>query len=181
MSATAQLRKRIESFPRWHYEFELDGIVTPIFDPAHVNRHSQRKAYFFAPLVHFAGDSLAGKKVLDLGCNAGYWSLAATDAGADFVLGVDGRQMHIDQANLVFQAKAIPPERYRFECANVFELDPPEAPFDIVLCLGLLYHVSRPVDLIERISAWNTDLLVIDTALVPARGPYFRLVGQNVN
>src|SRR5215217_1752096 len=181
MSGTAQLRKRIESFPRWHYEFDLDGIVTPIFDPAHVNRHRQRKAYFFAPLVRLCGGTLAGKKVLDLGCNAGYWSLAAIEAGADFVLGVDGRQMHIDQANLVFEVKGIKRDRYRFEAASVFELDPPDAPFDIVLCLGLLYHVSRPVDLIERISAWNTDILVIDTALDPIRGPYFRLVRQNVN
>jgi ribosomal protein L11 methylase PrmA len=41
--------------------------------------------------------------VLDLGCNAGFWSLAAIDAGADLVVGIDGRQMHIDQANLVFE------------------------------------------------------------------------------
>jgi SAM-dependent methyltransferase len=181
MSGTPQLRERIESFPRWHYEFDLDGIVTPIFDPEHVNRHRQRKSYFFSPLVRSAGGSLAGKKVLDLGCNAGYWSLAAIEAGADFVLGVDGRRMHIDQANLVFEVKGIPPDRYRFEVSNVFELDPLEAPFDIVLCLGLLYHVSRPVDLMERMSAWNSDILVIDTALDPTPGPYFRLARQNLN
>ena len=177
----AALRKRIDSFPRWHYEFDLDGVVTPIFDPAHVNRHEQRKAYFFSPLVRLAGDSLAGKTVLDLGCNAGFWSLAAIEAGADFVLGVDGRQMHIDQANLVFEVKGIQRDRYRFETSSVFALDPPEAPFDIVLCLGLLYHVSRPVDLIERISAWNVDILVIDTALDASAGPYFRIVRQNVD
>lgn len=181
MSEATQLRERIESFPRWHYEFDLDGIVTPIFDPEHVNRHRQRKAYFLTPLVQLAGGSLAGKSVLDLGCNAGFWSLAAIEAGADFVLGVDGRQMHIDQANLVFEAKGIPPARYRFEVSNVFDFDPSEAPFDIVLCLGLLYHVSRPVDLMERMSTWNTDILVIDTALDPTPGPYFRLVRQDVN
>jgi hypothetical protein len=89
--------------------------------------------------------------------------------------------MHIDQANLVFEVKGIPPDRYRFEVSNVFELDPLEAPFDIVLCLGLLYHVSRPVDLMERMSAWNSDILVIDTALDPTPGPYFRLARQNLN
>ena len=181
MSGTTPLRERIESFTRWHYEFDLDGIATPIFDPEHVNRHRQRKAYFFDPLVRFSGGSLTGKRVLDLGCNAGFWSLAAIEAGADFVLGVDGRQMHVDQANLVFEVKGIPRDRYRFEVANVFELDLREARFDVVLCLGLLYHVSTPVDLMERISAWNSDVLVVDTALVPTPGPHFRLVRQNVN
>ena len=104
MADTEALRERVASFPRWHYEFDLGGVRTPILDRAHVNRHAQRRAYFFAPLTRLCGGSLAGKRVLDLGCNAGFWSLAAIDAGADLVVGIDGRQMHIDQANLVFEA-----------------------------------------------------------------------------
>src|SRR5438067_2455320 len=69
------------------------------------------------------GGSLAGRRVLDLGCNAGYWSLAAIEAGADFVLGIDGRQMHIDQANLVFEARGVDPARYSFQTANIFDHD----------------------------------------------------------
>lgn len=182
MNAPDELRERVASFPRWHYEFDLNGVRTPIFDRAHVNRHEQRKNYFFSPLVRLSGGSLAGKRVLDLGCNAGFWSLSAIEAGADFVLGVDGRQMHVDQANLVFDAKGVDPGRYRFEVSDVLELDlTAEAPFDIVLCLGLLYHVSKPFELMERISAWNTDLLVLDTTLDPHPGPYFRIRHQNLD
>jgi tRNA (mo5U34)-methyltransferase len=178
-----QLRARVASFPQWHYEFDLGGGVrTPIFDPEHVNRHTQRREYFFSPLVRLCGGSLAGKRVLDLGCNAGYWALAAIDAGADFVLGVDARQMHVDQANLVFEAKGVDPSRYRFELSDVFGLDLRNERFDVVLCLGLLYHVSTPFELMERISAWNTDLLVIDTTLATGvRGPYFKVVGQDLD
>jgi tRNA (mo5U34)-methyltransferase len=125
---------------------------------------------------------LVGKRVLDLACNAGFWSLQAIEAGAIFVLGVDGRQMHIDQAKLVFDAKGVEPSRYRFERSDVFELDlRGEDPFDIVLCLGLFYHVSKPVELMERISAWNTDLLIIDTSLEPVPGAYFRIRPQNID
>lgn len=178
-----ELRARVASFPQWHYEFDLGGgIRTPIFDPRHVNRHAQRKEYFFSPLVQVCGGSLAGKRVLDLGCNAGFWSLAAIEAGADFVLGVDARQMHVDQANLVFEAKGVDPSRYRFELGDIFELDLGEQRFDIVLCLGLLYHVSTPFQLMERISAWNTDLLVIDTTLATeVYGRYFKIVGQDLD
>jgi SAM-dependent methyltransferase len=180
---TDALRARVESFPRWHYEFDLPGGVrTPIAQPTHANRHAQRKEYFFAPLVRLCGGTLAGKRVLDLGCNAGYWSLAAVEAGADFVLGIDGRQMHVDQANLVFEANGIEPDRYRFDLSDIFTLDLQDERFDVVLCLGLLYHISKPFELMERIAAWNTDLLVIDSTLdTEAQGPYFRMIAQNLD
>jgi tRNA (mo5U34)-methyltransferase len=176
-----ELLERVESFPRWHYQFDLNGVRTRIWDPKHVNRHEQRKSYFFAPLVQLCGGSLAGKRVLDLGCNAGFWSLLAIEAGAEFVLGVDGRTMHIDQAKLVFEVKGVEASRYRFELSDVFDLDlTEEDPFEVVLCLGLLYHVSKPVELMERLSAWNSDLLVIDTDLVSTRRPSFQLISENV-
>lgn len=176
----SELRERVAAFPTWHYEFDLDGVHTPIFDPTHINRHEQRHRYFFEPLVRLCGGSLAGKRVLDLGCNAGFWSLAAIEAGADFVLGVDGRQMHVEQASLVFEAKGVDPDRFRFQIGDAFAVDlADETPFDVVLCLGLLYHVSKPFELMERIASWNDDILVIDTTLDLRRGPYFRLRGQD--
>src|SRR5207244_13180843 len=51
------------------------------------------------------GGSLQGRRVLDLECNAGLWSLLALQAGAEFVLGTAGRRMFIEQAEFVFEAK----------------------------------------------------------------------------
>jgi SAM-dependent methyltransferase len=182
MADPETLRERVASFPRWHYEFDLGGVRTPIFNRKHVNRHAQRLKYFFAPLTELCGGSLVGKRVLDLGCNAGFWSLAAIEAGADLVVGIDGRQMHIDQANLVFEAKGVDEKRYRFRQGDIFATELDEAPFDIVLCLGLLYHVSNPFALMERIAAWNDDLLVIDTTLSTVwGGPFFRLAVQDLD
>jgi hypothetical protein len=116
------------------------------------------------------------------GATAGFWSLAAVEAGAAYVLGVDARQMHIDQANLVFRAKGVDPGRFAFRTGNVFDLDlSAEEGFDVVLCLGLLYHVSKPFELMERIAAWNTDLLVIDTAVDPSPAAIFRFREQNLD
>jgi SAM-dependent methyltransferase len=172
----AEIARKIASFPRWHYQFDLGGHLTPIWEPGHVNRHEQRKRYFFDPLVELAGGSLKGKRVLDLACNAGFWSLAAIEAGADFVLGIDGRQMHIDQANFVFDAKGVDPKRYRFTTGNIFKTDMTTfGKFDVVLCLGLLYHVSKPVELMEKIDEASSDLLVIDTTLSMAPGSTFEL------
>ena len=165
------LLSRIQSFSRWHYQFDLNGYKTPVDDPSKANRHQQRKDYFFAPLVDLLGGSLAGKRVLDLGCNAGFWSLCAIESGCDYVLGIDVRQMHIDQANLVFETKGIDRSRYDFRTGNIFEyLAEDIEHFDIVLCLGLLYHVNKHVSLLEAISKINTDILVVDTSLSTKTG-----------
>lgn len=121
-----------------------------------------------------AGGSLRGMRVLDLGCNAGWWSLRAVEAGTDFVAGIDGRQMHVDEASLVFEAKGIEPSRYSFSVGDVLRDKWPDGPFDVVLCLGLLYHVSDPIGLLARIAEANTDLLVIDTKVTDGAGLYWR-------
>ena len=176
---TEQLRERVAGFPHWHYEFDLQGVRTPITNPEFANRHRERKRYLFDPLVRLSGGSLEGKRVLDLGCNAGFWSLAALEAGADFVLGVEGRKLYVDQAELVFEAKSIDRARYRFLVGDLFSLDlDAAAPFDIVLCLGLLYHVSKPMSLFERISSWNKDILLVDTTLSLLPGAHLRIIEE---
>jgi len=134
-----------------------------------------------SPLVELCGGNLAGKRVLDLGCNAGFWSLQAVESGCDFVLGVDGRQMHIDQAELVFTNKDVPPDRYSFLCGDIFSVDFAGFPqFDVVLCLGLLYHVATPVQLFNLLTRVNSDLLVIDTEVSLARRPSFDLRSESL-
>lgn len=166
-----EIVQKITSFPRWHYQFDLNGHQTPIFDKRLVNRHLQRKKYFLEPVIQFFGGSLAGKRVLDLGCNAGFWSLCAIEAGCDFVLGVDGRRMHIEQANFVFEVNQIAKGRYEFVCGNIFEMDFERfEAFDIVLCLGLLYHISKPIVLMEKIAPINRDILIVDTGVSLRKG-----------
>jgi SAM-dependent methyltransferase len=178
----AELQERIESFPRWHYQMNLRGRLTPIADLSRVNRHEQRREYFFRPVVDLLGGTLRGKRVLDLGCNAGYWSLCAILDGCEYVLGIDGRPMHIEQANLVFEVKGVDPQRYDFRCANLFDvMDDAPGRFDIVLCLGLLYHVSKPMSLLEWIAGLNTDLLVIDTMLSSLPGSAFEVFHEPID
>ncbi len=170
-----ELQERIAEFPRWHYRFDFgDGVITPVVDRGKVNRHEQRRRYFFDALLRVTGGSLRGRRVLDLGCNAGFWSLRSIEAGADFVLGVDVRQSHIDQADLVFAAKRVEQTRYRFERGDVFEHDFGER-FDVVLCLGLMEHVAKPVELFELMAAVGAEILVIDTALARASSSCFEV------
>jgi tRNA (mo5U34)-methyltransferase len=176
-----EIRQRIAQFPRWHYQFDLAGELTPIFEPGHINRHQQRKAHFFQPLVSLCGGSLVGMRVLDLGCNAGYWALNSIWAGCSFVLGIDARPLHVEQADFVFEVNRIERDRYRFLQGDILSLSKRDlGAFDLVLCLGLLYHVNRPVDLLLLAESLNTDLLVIDTSLSLATDSSFRLVHEDI-
>lgn len=170
-----ELEDRIAALPGWGYEFVFDGgIRTPTPGRGIVNRQQQRRRYFFERLLSLTGGTLAGRRVLDLGCNAGYWSLQALEAGADFVLGLDTHAPYLEQARLVFDAVGIEPDRHRFEQADVFEHALGEQ-FDVVLCLGLLDHVARPLELFARIAGVGAELIVIDTEVSRARAPLFEL------
>ncbi|HYV16548.1 MAG TPA: methyltransferase domain-containing protein [Conexibacter sp.] len=172
--AAVDIATEISRFERWHYEFELDGHRTPVWDPGHRNRHRQRRSYVFDNLVRACGGSLRGRRVLDLGCNAGWWSLAAIEAGAERVVGVDGRRMHVEQAELVFSVKGVDPARYAFHEANLLAPDAlPHEPFDVVLCLGLLYHVNRPYELMELMARAQAAVICIDTEVSQRPGSAF--------
>lgn len=174
--SSQELAERVAAFPRWQYRFELgDGLATPVVDAGRVNRHVQRRRYFFDALLQVTGGSLRGRRVLDLGCNAGFWSLQALDAGAEFVLGVDVAAEQIEQAELVFDARGVDRSRYRLERADAFDLGDGER-FDVVLCLGLLEQVARPFELFERMAATGAELIVIDTDLARGRMSSFEVV-----
>lgn len=176
-----ELERRIAAFPSWSYLFEFEGgVATPVFNREAVNRQEQRRRYFFEALLGVTGGSLAGRRVLDLGCNAGFWALQAAEAGADFVLGLDAREWHVEQARLVFEAKGIDPARWRFEQRNVFDPELRERlgageRYDVVLCLGLLDHVAKPVELFELIAAAEPELVVIDTEISRSRMSLFEV------
>jgi SAM-dependent methyltransferase len=170
----SEIAARIAAFPRWHYAFDLRGHSTATPGVTRVQRHARRLPYLLDPLAAACGGSLAGLRVLDLGCNAGFWSLHAIRRGAAFVLGVDARRMHVEQAKLVFEVEGVGAASHRFVEADLLAADwTPWGRFDVVLCLGLLYHVSRPVELFGRIAATGARHVVVDTALSHLPGAAF--------
>jgi SAM-dependent methyltransferase len=170
-----ELQSRVKAFPRWHYRFELGhGVETTPYRSIGVNRQEQRRRYLIGGLLDVTEGSLEGRRVLDLGCNSGFFSLAASEAGANFVHGVDGRQMWVDQANLVFEARSVAPERYHFEVADIFRHEFTQR-FDVVLCVGLMYHISKPMELFELFDRVGAETIVIDTEVTPSNDSVFRV------
>jgi len=177
-----EIVRRINSFPYWIYPFDLKGHKTPL--PKNLDsyirfesRPFKRKKYILNPIIKLCGGSLKGKRVLDLGCNSGFWSLSVIEEGADFVLGIDARQMFIEQANFVLEVKEVDKSRYKFIAGDIFDIDFLEfGTFDIALCLGLLYHVNKPILLLEKIAKANNDILVIDTRVSNTMGSHMEIL-----
>src|SRR4051812_37426244 len=86
----AEAEATLRSLTYWHYPVVLPWETVPLGKadlPSHW--HDARRQHFFVPLLDRLGGSLAGRRVLDLGCCQGFWRFEAARAGASACLGFD--------------------------------------------------------------------------------------------
>jgi tRNA (mo5U34)-methyltransferase len=157
----AQIRKRAAALGDWFHNIDLQGVPTA---PNHfLNDYPNVKWRRFE---HAIPRDLTGKTVLDIGCNAGFYSIEMKRRGAARVLGIDFDQRYLDQARFAAEVKGQDIELRLLSVYDVAELG---ERFDIVLFMGLLYHLRHPLlalDLIHDHVAG--DLLVYQSM---QRGP----------
>jgi tRNA (mo5U34)-methyltransferase len=113
----------------------------------------------------FLPKDLTGRQVLDVGCNAGFFSIEAKRRGAARVLGVDAQRREIRQALFVRRVLGLDVE---FRRASVYDLDPAvHGRFDIVLALGLIYHCKHIILALEKLCQVTRNTLILETAVLP--------------
>jgi tRNA (mo5U34)-methyltransferase len=98
--------------------------------------------------------------VLDVGCNAGFYSFALAGRGAE-VVGIDTDRRYLRQAE--WARDLLGEERVRFRPASVFDVDELEGQFDIVFFMGVLYHLRYPLLALDLIARLRPALLVFQT------------------
>jgi tRNA (mo5U34)-methyltransferase len=109
-------------------------------------------------------ESLAGKSVLDVGCNAGFFSFMAAERGAESVLGVDYNDRYVEQARF---CNAVRGDKVEFRVMPVGDVRKLGRSFDITLCIGLLYHVHDILGAIQAISDVTTEMAIVESAIHP--------------
>lgn len=151
-----QLRARIEALSPWFHNLRLGGVATA---PDHfLGDYPAIKWRKFAGSIP---DDLSGKSVLDLGCNAGFYCLEMKRRGAARVLGVDFDESYLAQARFAAEVTGLDIE---FRKLSVYDVGALAERFDIVLFLGVLYHLRHPLlalDLIREHVAG--DMLVFQS------------------
>jgi len=116
-------------------------------------------------------DLFEGKRVLDIASHDGRWSFAALSVGAAHVTGIEGRPELVAAAEDNMKAYDISPDRYSFRAADIFAaLADDDQHFDVVMCLGFLYHTLRYNELLFRIAQTGPEYVIVDTEVYPGEG-----------
>jgi tRNA (mo5U34)-methyltransferase len=133
------LKERIEALGPWFHNINLNGVWTA---PDHfLGDYPGDKFRRFE--ARLPGD-LSGKSVLDIGCNAGFYSIEMKRRGADRVLGIDSDDRYLAQARLAAEVLGYE-DSVQFEKLDVYDVGAIGETFDLVIFMGVLYHLRHPL------------------------------------
>jgi len=113
---------------------------------------------------HLPGD-LAGWTALDVGCNAGFYSFELARRGAR-VTGIDVEPLFLRQAEWAAGQYGLA-DRVAFERLQVYDLARRAGQYDLVLFMGVLYHLRYPMLGLDVVAEKVRRLMVFQTLTTP--------------
>lgn len=138
---------------------EPDSGASPLSKEWHVRRR-------FARRLRLLGipDDLTGWSVLDIGAWHGYFSFECERRGAARVMAIDRFAWDKFGMNEFLKAHTRLASRVEYQHLDVHNLDPDIlGQFDLVLMLGVFYHLRNPLAALERINRVTKKLLICET------------------
>lgn len=160
-AANEELGAELRRLGPWFHNLHLpDGSQTAPDHP--LGDFPAFKWSLIAP--HLPAD-LTGWRALDIGCNAGFYSFELARRGAN-VLAVDHDPHYLQQLHWA---------RERFDFGgqittrrlDVYQLSELDEDFDLVLFLGVLYHLRYPLLGLDLAASRARGMLVMQTLSLP--------------
>jgi tRNA (mo5U34)-methyltransferase len=131
------LQEQIEALGPWFHNLRIHGVHTA---PTHfLGDYPEIK---FAAFRNAIPADLTGKTVLDIGCNAGFYSLEMKRRGASRVVGIDSDERYLNQARF---AAGVLGADIEFRRLPVWDVALLGEKFDLVIFMGVLYHLRHPL------------------------------------
>ena len=157
-SSKAQI---VASLAPWFHNLHLpDGTRTA---PEH--ELGDFPACKWAELAPALPQDLGGWTALDIGCNAGFYSFELARRGAR-VTAIDSNAHYLSQARWAAAEYGLG-DRITFEQAQLYELLNRSHSYDLVLFLGVLYHLRYPLLALDIVARRTRRLLCVQTMLLP--------------
>jgi tRNA (mo5U34)-methyltransferase len=110
---------------------------------------------------------LSGLRALDIGCNAGYYTFELAKRGAD-VVGIDHDPHFLTQARWAAEQLGVS-EQVELRQMDVYDLARMTETFDVVLFLGVLYHLRYPMLGLDLVAEKVRGTLVLQTLTSPVQ------------
>jgi tRNA (mo5U34)-methyltransferase len=113
---------------------------------------------------HLPAD-LSGWTALDIGCNAGFYTFELARRGA-LVTGIDHDPHFLRQARWAAERFGLA-DRVRLRRMQVYDLARVEESYDLVLFMGVFYHLRYPLLALDLVVRRLCRLLVFQTLTMP--------------
>jgi tRNA (mo5U34)-methyltransferase len=153
--AGLRLAEQISALGEWFHNLNLHGVPTA---PHHFL--GDFPSIKWRQIADAIPQDLSGATVLDVGCNAGFYSMAMKRRGASRVLGIDVDDRYLNQAR--FAAETLGMEIELRKC-SVYSADQLPGQFDYVLFMGLFYHLRYPLFALDKLIKKVAGKLVFQT------------------
>jgi tRNA (mo5U34)-methyltransferase len=145
----------------WFHNLHLPGGVETAPD----HPLGDFPAYKWAEVASAVPEDLSRWRALDIGCNAGFYTFELARRGAD-VLGVDVDEHYLRQARWASQRIDVRGS-VEFRQLAVYELARLDETFDLVLFMGVLYHLRHPLLALDLVASKARRLVVLQTLTMP--------------
>lgn len=153
----AEIEALVAGHANWYHQIELaPGVTTP-------GCHHSKLGLEYLDRLGLPRDC-SGRRVLDVGCMDGFFAFEMERRGAT-VVGLDYADPEVTGFSI---AQRVLGSRVEHRTENVYDLDPERhGRFDLVLFLGVLYHLRNPMLAFDRVRAVTEDggLLFVETQL----------------
>jgi tRNA (mo5U34)-methyltransferase len=151
----SEIQELVATVPYWHHILKFPhGISSPgAYDP--------RGLFEMLQLP-----DLQGKRVLDVGTRDGFFAFELERRGAEVV----ALDYTAEDLTGFAAARRIYGSKVEYVQANVYDLDPARlGTYDVVLFLGVLYHLRHPLLALDRLRPLCRELLIVESLVCDAR------------
>lgn len=161
------LRRQVQALGPWFHNLHLPGGVQTV--PDHFLGGDFPK-FKWAEIAPYLPQDLSGWRVLDVGCNAGFYSFELARRGAS-VLAIDVEEHYLQQARWAAGVFGLR-DRVEFRQMGVYEVARLQEGFDLVWFMGVFYHLRYPLLALDLLAQRTRRLMMFQTLSMPGQEVY---------